>query len=178
MEKELSRAALCLAVVGRGLLADDHQVPGQNARVLHGVTPHPQSKICAAVAAHVEGQVVLDALLGQNGRAGGHIAHDGHPVHPFLPFSKGRGLPFVHRRVLQIAQRPDGAAFAGAFFDIALVGQIFQVEVNGGRRFQAHRIADLAHGRRISLLFDALNDVAVDLHLHGFMLHGASSLFL
>jgi len=49
-----------------------HQIVRQNACVEHGLPPNPEGKILAAVAAGVEGQVVLDArfrMISPNRRA-------------------------------------------------------------------------------------------------------------
>ena len=69
-----------LAVVGGGLLVHHHQVVRQDAGIQHRFAPDPQGEILPVPAAGVEGQVILDALLGQNGGPGGHIAHNGHLV--------------------------------------------------------------------------------------------------
>ena len=57
------------------LLVDDDVVSGQNARVQHGLTADPQGEMLSGQAAGVKGEIVLDALFGQNGRPGGHIPH-------------------------------------------------------------------------------------------------------
>ena len=59
-----------------------------------------RAKILAGPAAGVKGQIVLDALLRQDGAAGGHVAHHRHLV---LLLD---GLP-----------QGDGPALAGALFD-------------------------------------------------------------
>ena len=78
-------------------------------------SPRTRSKILAAVAACVEGQVVLDALLRQNGAAGRHIAH-----HWDLIF-----------RLRRFPQR-DGAALAGALFNDACLLKPFEVKMDCG----------------------------------------------
>ena len=67
-----------LAVDGGLLTADDDQVSGQDARLQHTLAADAQGK--AVLAVGVEGDILLHALLSQNGGAGGHVAQQGHPV--------------------------------------------------------------------------------------------------
>ena len=66
-----------LAVAGVLLLVDNDQIVGQNAGVKHGLAAHTKGKMLSGQAVGVKGQVVFNALLCQNGRAGGYIAHHG-----------------------------------------------------------------------------------------------------
>ena len=106
----------------------------------------------------VEGEVVLDALLSQNGTAGCHIAHDGHPVRRFLRLRDGRrgGMG-----------QGDGPSFSGADLNETGIRQLFQMEVDGGGGPQAHGLANLPDRRGIPLRLDAGGNVIIDPLLHG-----------
>ena len=105
----------------------------------------------------VEGEVVLDALLSQNGTAGCHIAHDGHPVRRFLRLRDGRrgGMG-----------QGDGPPFSRTDLDESGIRQLFQMEVNGGGGPQAHGLADLPDRRGIPLRLDTGGNIIIDPLLH------------
>ena len=54
-------------VPGQGLLVDHHHVAGEDARLDHGLAPDLEGEMLAGEPAGVEGQVLLDVLLGQDG---------------------------------------------------------------------------------------------------------------
>ena len=122
--------------MGLRLLMHHHQITGQDAGIQHGLTPHPQGKILPLPSVGVEGQVVLDALLSQDGCAGGHRAHDGDAAHGHLRLRRGR----VGRRrsrcggrcALQRRQR-QGAALAGPLGQDAHLLHMLQMKVYRGR---------------------------------------------
>ena len=104
-----------LTVLRSGLAVNHHQVAGQDACVQHGLAPDPQGKILPGPTGGIEGQIVLDTLLRQNGAAGRHIAH-----HWDLIF-----------RLRRFPQR-DGAALAGALFNDACLLKPFEVKMDCG----------------------------------------------
>jgi hypothetical protein len=118
-----------------------------------------RAKILVAAAAGVEGEIVLDALLRQNGAARGHVAHDGDAYPPGAPAPPAP--PGGRMRV-----RRDGAALARALFDISGLLQMAEMEMHGGGGFEPHRLANLPHGGRVSLLPHAGGNVLVNLPLH------------
>ena len=138
-----------LAVVSGLLLAHHHQIVRQNACVEHGLPPNPEGKILAAVAAGVEGQVVLDALLRQNGGTCGHRPHNGDLV--------------LLRQRLRQGQRP---ALAGPLADDPQLLHVFQVKMDGGGGFQPHGVPNFPHGGGIALRPDGLGDIVIDPLLH------------
>ena len=146
-----------LSVLGNLLGANNHQIPVQNGGVYHAVPPDPEGEVVPAVTAGIKGQVILDALLGQNGAAGGYISHDGNAVR-LLPLRQGSGGLGL--------DQADGPALAGADLDVAHLRQVLQVEMHRGGGAQAHGLADLPHGGGIALLTDAGNQVVIDLLLH------------
>ena len=147
-----------LALVGGGLTADHHQIPVEDAGVDHGVAPDPEGEVVPTMATGVKGQVILDTLLGQDRRAGGHVAHDGDAVR-LLPLRQRGGF----RGLLDQA---DGPALAGADLDVAHLRQVLQVEVHRGGGAQAHGLADLPHGGGVALGLDGGHQVVIDLLLH------------
>ena len=117
---------------------DHHQVPGQDAGVQHGYLPDPEGKILPGPSAGVKGQVFLHALFGQDGCAGRHTAHHGHPV--------GAALQLLHNG-LGAAHHGDGPGLALGLGDQARRFQSFEVEMDCGRGFEAHMLADLPYRR-------------------------------
>ena len=147
--------------MGLLLLVHHHQIARQDARVQHGLTPHTQSKVLAVLAAGVEGQIILDALLGQDRRTRGHRAHDGHPSHRrlrLLHLHRSGGLCRTHQR--------DGPTLAARPLDDPALLHVFQMKVHRRRGLQSHRRADLTDGGGKPFLSQHLNDVVINFLLH------------
>ena len=140
-----------------------HQVIRQDARAQHGLAPDPQGKIFPVPSAGIKGQVILDAFLGQDGRSGGHIAHNGHLIFGRLAF---RRLAFRRLALPGRLRQRQGPALAGLLADDSQLLQMLQVKMHRGRGFQSHGLADLPHRGGIPLVLNGLGDVVVDLLLH------------
>ena len=146
-----------LAVIGILLPVDHYQVPGQDAGTQHRLPPHPQGKVLPGHALGVEGEVVLDALLGQDRGPGGHVAQDGDLV------LSGVGLlghcPQGH------GGDGDGPGLAFGLDDDAGLLQPLHVKVDGGGGLQSHRRTDLPHRGGIAVLGGEGEDIVIDLLL-------------
>ena len=70
------------------------------------------------------------------------------------------------RRGLRRLRQRQGAAFAGPLCQHAHLLHVLQMEVDGGGRFQPHRLADLPHGGRVPLPLQGLRNGVVYLLLH------------
>ena len=148
-----------LAAVGILLAVHHHQIVGQDARVEHGLTPDPQGKVLPGLSAGVEGEVVLNTLLGQDGGPGRHAAHHGHPARPAVQLlGHGTGHGAAHG---------DGPCLALRLGDEALLLQPLQMEVDGGGGFQPHRLANLADRGGVAVVRLEGDDIVVDLLLFG-----------
>ncbi len=147
------------------LLMHHHQIARQNTGVQHGLAADTEGKILSIAAIGIEGKIVLDTLLCQNGRTGGNSAHDGHATGGNLRLFVNRGT--LHRRssghITCLSQR-QGAG-------LAILGQepfllhVLQMEVHRGRGAQTHTVADLADGGGIAVLGNIFSNVIVDLLL-------------
>ena len=108
----------------------------------------------------VEGQVLLDALLRQNGGTGRHAAQNGDAVGgrlTLLGYLVGEGS----------AGQGQGAGLALGLLQHTGLLQALDVEMDGGGRLQAHGGADLAHRGGISVLGSKLHDIVINLLLFG-----------
>ena len=133
------------------LLVDHHHVSGEDAGLQHGLAPDPQGKVLSHPAAGVKGAVVLDALLRQNGAAGGDGAQQGHLVAAVVgPVGDG-----------------DGPGLALRLLDEPRLPQSLQMKVHGGGGAQVHRLGDLPHGGGVAVLVREIQDKVINLLLFG-----------
>ena len=130
---------------------DHHHVVGEYARLQHGLSPYPEGEVLAGEAAGVKGEVFLDVLLGQDGGARRHIAHQGHLV-PAAVGGVGDG---------------DGPGLALGLGDAARLPQALEVEMDGGGGLQPHGLGDLTHGGGVAVFVCEGQDVVIDLLLFG-----------
>ena len=98
----------------------------------------------AAESLCVKGEVVLDALLRQNGGAGSHAAYHWDPVRP--------GVGFLRHCPVGRGREGDGPGLALSFDDQTCLFQPFQMKVDGGGGLQPHGRADLPHRGGITVL--------------------------
>ena len=108
-----------ISIVNHLLLVDHHHIPGQDAGLQHGFSPDFESEMFACEAAGVKCQVFFNVLLGQNGRAGRHIAQQGNLV------------PAV---VGPVCDR-NSTGFSFRLGDKSRLAQPLEVKVDGGRGF-------------------------------------------
>ena len=116
-----------------------HQVIGQDAGVEHRLPPDPQGKELILLPAAIKGQIVVNALLGQDRRTRRHVAQDGDAV--------------VFLRLLR-SREDDGPALEVPLLDQALLLKPLQVKVDRRGRLQPHSLADLPHRGGVPLLRD------------------------
>ena len=141
--------------VGRLLLRPHkNHVPVEDAGVDHALAADPEEK--EAVLGHLGGEedVLFDVLLGQDGRAGGHVADHG----------DGDGVPPLLVALLVLDQL-HGARLAGIAADQASALQLVQVVVNGRARAEANGLADLTDAGRVVADLGHVADVVEDLCL-------------
>jgi hypothetical protein len=158
-----------VAVLGVGLLADDHPVAVGDRGVDHRVADdleHEQRAAADQLAG--EREDVLDGLLGQHGAAGGD-APDDRDVGRLRAGGAGGGLVVVlvrdgqRRRRGERSRRDadvDGARPAGVAAQEALLLQGGELVADAAGAGQPDRLADLAHGGRVA---PALHRLADDL---------------
>ena len=106
----------------------------------------------------VKGQIVLNALLGQNGGSGGHTAH-----HRHLVGLLSRRL----RRARVWAADGNGTGLSLGLGDQPRRLQPLQVEVDGGGGLEPHVLPDLPDRRGVAVLSGEGDDIVVDLLLLG-----------
>ena len=154
-----------LSAVGLLLAVDHHQIVRENAGPHHGLAPDLQGKMLAAESLGIKCQVVLNALLRQNGGTGGHISHHRDPVCP------GAGL--LRHRSAGRSREGDGPGLALRLDDHARLLQALQMKVDGGGGLQSHGRADLPHGGGIPVLRgEGLDEIIDLLLLWGEVSHG------
>ena len=98
-----------------------------------------------------EGEVVLNALLGEDRRSGGHVAQNGDLV------TAGSLL----------LRHSDGAGLAFRLDDHTGLLQALEMEVDGGGGFQPHCRPDLPDRGGIAVAGGEKDDVVIDLLLFG-----------
>ena len=152
-----------IPVPSQGLLVNHHHVPGEDARLQHGLPPNLQREVLPGQTAGVEGEVFLDIFLGQNGRARRHIAHQGH---------------LVAFGAVEVRDR-DGSGFALRLGDEPGFTQALQVKVDCGGGLQVDCRGNLPHRGGIAVLLGKNEDKIIDLLLlWGEFSHKASSFLL
>ena len=118
----------------------------------------------------VKGQIVLNALLGQNGGSGGHTAH-----HRHLVGLLSRRL----RRARVWAADGNGTGLSLGLGDQPRRLQPLQVEVDSGGGLEPHILPDLPHRGGIAVEAGEGNDIVIDLLLLGReRFHGRPSLLV
>jgi hypothetical protein len=133
------------------LLADDHEVTVVDADVDHRVTLHLEHED-VAVANEVGRHRVdlLDVLLSEDRCTGGDATQQRNgPGGAALGGEAGLG----------VEQDLDRTRLGRIDPEVALALEGLHVAVDGGRRCQAHRLADLAHRGGIATLGDHRGDV-------------------
>ena len=116
-------------------------------------------------AAGVKGEIVLDMLLRQYGRAGRHAAHHRDLIR--------RGL---HLRRAGAAADRDGPGLPLRLGDESGGLQPLQMKMHRGGGFQPHRLPNLPHRRGIAMVLLEGDDIVVNLLLLvGELLHGRPS---
>jgi NAD(P)-dependent dehydrogenase (short-subunit alcohol dehydrogenase family) len=142
------------AVTGVVARPHDDVVAFEDAGVLHAFAADLQDVVAVLAADHVgDLDVLLDVLLGEDRRPGGHLADQ-------RQTASGANRPL--RLVEEQLDRPRFGRVAAQQPDLL---QVRQVRVHGRGRVQPHRFADLAHGRRVAGLGRVLADEVEDLLL-------------
>ncbi len=108
----------------------------------------------AVHALGVEGEIVLNAFLRQDGGASGHAAHHGYPV--------GLGLRLLCHRSHGKPGQGNRPSFALRLDDNPSLLQPLHMEVNGGGRFQSQGRADLPDGRGVAIFVGKGQDIIID----------------
>ena len=112
----------------------------------------------------IKGEVVLNALLRQDGGAGSHTAHHRDLI--------GVGVLLLRHRPAGAGQG-DGPGLALCLDDDASLLQPLQMEMDGGGGLETHSRADLTDRRGIAMFRGKGLDVVVDLLLlRSEFLHG------
>ena len=155
-----------LAVLSGFLLVDHYQITGENACVQHGLAPNTQGEKLPVPTLGVEGDIIVNALLRQDGCTGGHIAQYRYPA--------GSIGCLLHRRDLlrdgggiRPLHQGQGPALAPVLAQVAQLLQMLNMKMHGGGGLQPHGLADFPDGGRIALVADKGRDIVVDSLLHG-----------
>jgi hypothetical protein len=134
----------------------------EDAGVAHRVSAHTEhvlTRVATGERGHLD--VLLDVLLGQHGRAGGNAADDGQATR-------------AHGLLRLVDEQLEGARLGRIAPQEADLLEVREVRVDGRRRGQADRLADVADGRRVPVLgrvaLDELEDLLLTLgqvQVHG-----------
>jgi len=145
-----------LAVVRNLLRPDDHVVALHDPDVLHRVAADGQHELALGAAGDLRhGYVVLDVLLGEDRRAGRHVADQ----------RQAARLDDRLHRVRRAVQQLERARLGWIAPQHADLFEVRQVRVHRRRRGQPDGLADVPHRRRIAVLGRVLADEVVDLLL-------------
>src|SRR5712691_1703250 len=150
-----------LAVPSVLLLTDDDDVAVEDAGIDHRVALDAQQELLATSGERLgHTQVVLDVLLREQRPAGGDLADERQrmqlAVGPELNRLGGGAA------VLQQLERAWLGRIAAK---VARAFQIREVRMDGRRRGEADLLPDLAHGRRVAVPVDVLDEKVPDLLL-------------
>ena len=149
-----------IAVVRGVLLADDHPVTVANRGVNHGIAldlEHEQLAATDQLAG--QGEHILHGLLGGNGAARCNSSNQGNGYEVFIAdfevrqLGQGRGSTTVHADTVLI-QHLNGAGELGVAANVAHGLEATELVSDRGQGRKTHHVTNLAHGRRVTLLFN------------------------
>ena len=142
------------------LLADNHPVAVADCGVNHGITldlEHEQLAATDQLAGQSEH--ILHGLLGSDGTARCNSSNQGNGYEVFIAdfevrqLGQGRGGVTVHADAVLI-QHLNGAGELGVAANVAHGLEATELVSDRGQGRKAHHVTNLAHGRRVTLLFN------------------------
>ena len=140
----------------------------EDAGIKHGLTADTQREVFTVPSTGIKGKIIFNAFLRQDGGTGCHTAQDGDLV--------GVGVLLLGNGAHGGAGEGNGPGLALGLADESRLPQPLQVEVDGGWRFQIHRLGDLPDRGGIAMLIGKGQDKIIDLLLFGGQFtHGAAS---
>src|SRR5581483_10631528 len=136
----------------------DHEVAVEDARLDHRLALRAHDEVALREARHRD--VLLDVLLGEQRTAGGDLAEDRQACH-VAELDDVVGLaPLAAEQLQRTRLRRVALQQARAL-------EVREVRVHRRGRGEPYLLADLAHGRRVAVPVDVLDEVVPDLLLAG-----------
>ena len=149
-----------IAVVCGVLLADNHPVAVADCGVDHGIAldlEHEEFAVTYQLAG--QGEHILHGLLGGDGTARCNSSNQGNGYEVFIAdfevrqLGQGRGRATVDADAVLI-QHLNGAGELGVAANVAHGLEATELVSDRGQGRKTHHVTNLAHGRRVTLLFN------------------------